>query len=138
MQEQILKLLTIEEYKHLDIIGRQIYWAYRKKCKEQDKENYDLQRGIKRGIRRKNVTSEQREEYKRQWRLENKELLREKSKQYYLKNKVKINEEAKKFRLENIDEVRRIEKEYYLRNRERIKQKNKEWYHKTKQKSGQQ
>jgi len=68
-------------------------------------------------------------EYQKQYRLKNKEKLRDKRKKYEIINKDRIQECQKKYRLENKEKLVRSNREYNLRNKEKRNKQSKEYYH---------
>lgn len=134
MNEQILKLLSIDEYKRLDNIGKKMYWQWREQVKQEDRKRVQEELRSRRRARG-TLTPELLKKYKHDYRIKHKEWLSVKAKQYYLKNKERIKERARQYRLSNyvtiIERERNyqktnrerrceIQKEYYQRNRERI------------------
>ena len=86
-------------------------------------------------------TKEERLEYKRQWRINNKEKIAEYNKQYRIdnaeikrqyriKNKEKIAENNKQYRIDNAEHV----KQYRQENREKVAEYNKQYYQENKEK----
>ena len=67
-------------------------------------------------------TAEQKKEYKRLWRLKNKEKIKEYRKEYYKNNKEYHQEYNKEWNLKNKEYKKEYKKEYYLNNKEKIKE----------------
>jgi hypothetical protein len=84
------------------------------------------------------VDLEKREQYRKQYRLDNKEKRKEYIKEYRKKNKVKIKEDTKdyykKYSLENKEKIKEKNKIYREKNKEHIKEHNKEYREKNKEK----
>ena len=73
------------------------------------------------------ITEEQIKEKKKEYRLENRDIISEKAKQYHLENRDKLLEKQKEYRLENRDKILEQKKEYRLENRDTIKEKQKQY-----------
>lgn len=58
-------------------------------------------------------TDKELEEYQKQYRINNKDILNERKRISYIKNKDKINEKKKKYRLENKDKIKEYNNERY-------------------------
>jgi hypothetical protein len=58
--------------------------------------------------------------YSEEWRINNKEKLKEHSKEYYEKNKDKINDYSKKYKEQNKEKMIDYGKEYWLNNKNKI------------------
>ena len=63
----------------------------------------------------------------REYRLKNKDKMKEYNADYILKNKDKVKRQRKKFRLENKDKLREVNKEYYLKNKDKMREHHKEY-----------
>ena len=61
-------------------------------------------------------------EQKRNWYLENRERILERSKEYYLENKDDISRKGYEYRLRNKEELKQRDREFRRRNKEKIKQ----------------
>jgi len=70
--------------------------------------------------------AETREEYKKQYHMDNREKNIEYSKQYYIENTNTFKEQSKQYRLENADKIKEHSKQYRLENADKIKEKTKE------------
>ena|SRR5690349_11442504 len=73
-------------------------------------------------------------EYARQYRLNNKEKIKERRKQYRIKNREKLIEKLKQWRLENSDKVKEYSKQYNKINKEKIDENARVYYLKNKEK----
>jgi len=69
------------------------------------------------------LNSEELKEYKKKWREENKERLKEKDKLRYQENKEHLKEYQKKYKEENKEKVKNNRKRYYEENKESFKEK---------------
>jgi hypothetical protein len=77
------------------------------------------------------MTDLERKEYQKQYRLENKERIKEKRMQYYEKNKKIILEKNKEYTKENKEQIityqKKYKKEYHCKNKEKLLQENKKY-----------
>ena len=80
------------------------------------------------------TTEEDKKEYQKEYRKQNKIELNEKRKEYRKQNKEKINENNKEYYQENKIEITEKRKEYRKQNKEKINEKKKEYYEKNKDK----
>ena len=64
----------------------------------------------------------------KEWYLNNKDKIIEKSKEYYLNNKDKKNKYINNYNINNKDKIIEKSKEYRLNNKDKIIEKSKEWY----------
>lgn len=64
----------------------------------------------------------------KEWKNDNKDILKEKRKQNYQENKEKIREEAKQYRLENKEKINKYNAQYYQENKEKCKKQANEYY----------
>ena len=64
-------------------------------------------------------------ETKKEYRLKNKDKIKEYNKEYHLKNKDKIKETKKEYRLKNKDKTKEYNKELYIKNKDAITEKSK-------------
>jgi hypothetical protein len=71
---------------------------------------------------------EQHKIYKKQYKIDNKEIIKEKDKQYYIDNKEVINEQNKQYRTNNKDNIKAYNKQYASDNKEAIKESKKQKY----------
>jgi hypothetical protein len=71
---------------------------------------------------------------RKEYRDKNKEQISEKSKEYRVKNKDKLNEYQKEYYVKNKDKQSEYKKEYNAKNKEKISEKRKEYYAKNKEK----
>lgn len=67
------------------------------------------------------MTKEEEKEYKKQWRIRNKEILKKKKQEYYIDNKVHINQKSKQYYVVNKEEILKQNKQYKTDNKERRK-----------------
>ena len=67
-------------------------------------------------------------EYKKEYRLNNRDKILKKEKEYYINNRDKILKQQKEYRLNNRDKILKKEKEYYINNRDKILKRKKEYY----------
>ena len=77
------------------------------------------------------ITPEERVEYMKQYILENKDKIKEKTREYYIENQDKY----KQFYIENKDEIKEKNKKWKLENRDKLCKKNKEWRDRNKEKN---
>jgi hypothetical protein len=87
------------------------------------------------------ITPEEQIEIRRQWRLENKDKIKEynlehkeQRKQYYIENKDKIVEQNKQYYTENKDKKLEQYKQYYTENKDKILEQRKQYYTENKDK----
>jgi hypothetical protein len=73
------------------------------------------------------MTKEEKKEYDKKYRLNNKEKIKERHKKWLLNNKEEIKEQQKQWRLENKEAKKEYDKQYRLNNKEEIKERNKKW-----------
>jgi len=73
-------------------------------------------------------TKEEKDEYAKKYRKNNKEKIALGQKQHYLKNKEKIAISIKEYQLKNKEKISLSGKQYYLKNKEKISIQNKEYY----------
>ena len=64
---------------------------------------------------------------KKEYYIDNKEIIKEIRKTFYLKNKDKLNEKMKLYNLENKEKLKKYKEEYQLKNKEKIKKRMKEY-----------
>lgn len=62
-----------------------------------------------------------KKEYRRQWRLKNKEKIKKQMSQWRLKNQERLKEYSKQYNKTNKEKIDKNAKEYYQKNKERIK-----------------
>ena len=67
-------------------------------------------------------------EYKKEYRLNNRDKILKRKKEYLLNNRDKILKQQKEYRLNNRDKILKKEKEYYINNRDKILKRKKEYY----------
>ena len=65
-------------------------------------------------------------EKNRQYCIKNKEKIKEKNRQYCIKNKEKIKEKKRKYSIENKEKIKEYNRQYCIENKEKIKKYNKE------------
>jgi len=78
------------------------------------------------------ITEEERKKEIKEYRLENRDKMKEYQKEKYLENRDKILEQKKEKYLENRDTILEKQKQYHLENRDTILEKMKEYYLKNK------
>tara|TARA_R110000772_G_scaffold213716_1_gene324244 strand:+ start:445 stop:984 length:540 start_codon:yes stop_codon:yes gene_type:complete len=66
------------------------------------------------------VPGRTKKDYNNNYRINNKEQIKERKKQYYLINKEQINERNKKYKLNNKEKYIEQRKQYYINNKEKI------------------
>jgi hypothetical protein len=67
-------------------------------------------------------------EYKKQYRLEHPDKIKEQNKQYILEHADKIKEKDKRYYLEHPDKIKEQNKQYYLEHADKMKEQNKQYY----------
>lgn len=75
----------------------------------------------------------ERNEYLKQYHIENKDTMREYLKQYYIENKNTICERQKQYHIDNKDTMNEKHKQYNIENKDRLKEYNKQYYLKKKE-----
>jgi len=70
--------------------------------------------------RRAMKTDEEKDAYKSEYYLKNKDKLTERQREYYSKNTDKISERNRQWRLKNKDKLKEKKRQYYLKNKEKI------------------
>ena len=75
------------------------------------------------------LTEEQKQEYREEWKEQNKDKIKEKNKEYSEENR----EKKKEYCEENREKIKEKKKEYYEKNREKISEKRKEYREKNKE-----
>lgn len=73
------------------------------------------------------MTSIEKKEYNKEWRLKNKEKIKEYNKQYHIENKEKIKQKEKKYRIENKEKIQERTKKYRIENKEKVQERTKNW-----------
>jgi|DEB0MinimDraft_10_1074344.scaffolds.fasta_scaffold13736_4 hypothetical protein len=88
---------------------------------EEDKVMREMKSNL--NMKRAYVSPEEKQEYLREYRLENKD----KNKQYYLEHKDELAESHRQYYTEHKDEIVEYQKQYRLENKDKIKDKIKQW-----------
>ena len=58
-----------------------------------------------------------------EWRIENKEIIKQNKKEYHIENKAKLNQKSKQYHIDNKAKSNQMSKQYKIENKEKLEQK---------------
>jgi hypothetical protein len=117
IQNNNYKIYLIKELEYDEDEEEQLLWLERKFIEDGIREGNCVNKNLP------IITEEEKNEYRNQYRIDNREEILEYQKQYHIDNREEIKEYMKQYRIDNRDKI----KQYYIDNREEIKEQNKQY-----------